>query len=86
MIQFIKKYNEAFISAFFLVAAVIAEFWVEAHPAVYLFLYVASYAPVGAAVWAKAIKSMQSGTFFSEFLLMSIATVRFRALKVPLNH
>jgi len=73
--DFIKKYSEVIISALFLAAAVIAEFWVEAYPGVYLFLYVASYAAVGGPVWAKAFRSMKKGTVFSEFLLMGIATV-----------
>jgi Cd2+/Zn2+-exporting ATPase len=80
MIQFLKKYKEAVISFLFLIAAVLAEFWVNASAAVYLPLYGISYLAVGGPVWLKALKSIRGGTIFSEFLLMGIATIGAFAL------
>lgn len=73
--NFLKKYKEAFASALFLIAGLLAEFVFGAGMIVYLPLYVCSYLAVGGPVWIKAFKSMRDGTIFSEFLLMGIATV-----------
>lgn len=73
--DFLKKYKEAFVSALFLVAGVVAEFVIGTGMTIYLLLYVCSYLAVGGPVWMKAFKSMREGTIFSEFLLMGIATV-----------
>lgn len=74
---FIKKYKEAIASALFLAAALIVEhaFSFSSQAYVYLPLYGLSYIVVGGPVWMKAFKSIKSGTIFSEFLLMGIATV-----------
>ncbi|MBO6522574.1 MAG: cadmium-translocating P-type ATPase [Balneolaceae bacterium] len=82
MIAFIKKYKEAIISAVTLVAALIVEYVVsfEGSHYVYLSLYGISYIAVGGPVWIKAIKFIRSGTLFSEFFLMGIATVGAFAL------
>ncbi|MEX2604863.1 MAG: heavy metal translocating P-type ATPase [Gracilimonas sp.] len=75
--EFIKKYYEVFWSAFFLIAALAAQYWLlfPANEYVFLPLYLISYLFVGVPVWRKAFKSIQKGTIFSEFLLMGIATV-----------
>ncbi|MEQ9264157.1 MAG: heavy metal translocating P-type ATPase [Balneolaceae bacterium] len=82
MIAFIKKYKEAIISAVTLGAALIVEYVVsfEGSHYVYLSLYGISYIAVGGPVWIKAIKFIRSGTLFSEFFLMGIATVGAFAL------
>ncbi|MDZ7806056.1 MAG: heavy metal translocating P-type ATPase [Gracilimonas sp.] len=75
--EFIKKYYEVFWSAVFLIVALAFQQWIIFPGNEYLFLlcYLISYLFVGAPVWIKAIKSIQKGTIFSEFLLMGIATV-----------
>lgn len=75
IISFIKKYREAFGSGLLLIAALVAEYAVDAPPAAYLSLYILSYLAVGLPVWQKAFRSMGRGNIFSEFLLMGIATV-----------
>ncbi len=82
MITFIKKYKEACISAVTLSAALIVEYVIsfDGNHYVYLSLYGISYTAVGGPVWIKAIKSIRSGTLFSEFFLMGIATVGAFAL------
>ena len=82
MIAFIKKYKEACISAVALGAALIVEHVVsfDGNHYVYLSLYGICYLAVGGPVWIKAIKSIRSGTLFSEFFLMGIATVGAFAL------
>ncbi len=76
-ISFLKKYKEALISAAFLAAALFVQFGLEfaGQTYIYLTLYGISYLAVGGPVWMKAYKSIKSGTVFSEFLLMGIATV-----------
>jgi Cd2+/Zn2+-exporting ATPase len=73
--KFLQKYKEAEISGLFLIAALIAEFWIESSAVLFLPLYVISYLSVGGPVWIKAFKSIRKGNIFSEFLLMGIATV-----------
>ena len=82
MIAFIKKYKEACISAATLGVALIVEHVISFQGShyVYLSFYGISYIAVGGPVWIKAIKSIRSGTLFSEFFLMGIATVGAFAL------
>ena len=82
MIAFIKKYKEACISAATLGVALIVEHVISFQGShyVYLSFYGISYIAVGGPVWIKAIKSIRSGTLFSEFFLMGIVTVGAFAL------
>ena len=82
MIAFTKKYKEACISAVALGVALIVEHVISFQGShyVYLSFYGISYIAVGGPVWIKAIKSIRSGTLFSEFFLMGIATVGAFAL------
>lgn len=77
MIDFIRQYKEAFLSALLLGAALAVEHLpvFTGYEYLYLSLYGLSYLAVGGPVWVKAIKSIRRGVFFSEFLLMGIATV-----------
>lgn len=76
----LSKYKEAAISAVFLILALIAEYGAGAPPIIYISLYVVSYLAVGGPVWQKAFRSVANGSFFSEFMLMGIATVGAFAL------
>lgn len=77
MIDFIRRYKEAFFSALFLASALTVEHWLSLPNGEYLYLalYVLSYLAVGGPVWMKAFRSIKRGTIFSEFFLMGIATV-----------
>ncbi|WP_018127601.1 heavy metal translocating P-type ATPase [Balneola vulgaris] len=77
MTSFIKKYYEAFTSALFLILALVVEHTLEFSNQswVYFPLYAISYLAVGIHVWKKAFESIMKGNFYSEFMLMGIATV-----------
>jgi Cd2+/Zn2+-exporting ATPase len=77
MTSFIKKYFEAFTSALFLILALVVEHTLEFQNQswVYFPLYAISYLAVGIHVWKKAFESIMKGNFYSEFMLMGIATV-----------
>lgn len=71
----VSKYREAVLSAAFLILALLAEYGADASPVIYVSLYGISYLVVGGPVWQKAFRSIAKGNFFSEFMLMGIATV-----------
>ncbi len=77
MTSFIKNYYEAFTSALFLILALVVEHTLEFQNQswVYFPLYAISYLAVGIHVWKKAFESIIKGNFYSEFMLMGIATV-----------
>ncbi|HLR30991.1 MAG TPA: heavy metal translocating P-type ATPase [Fodinibius sp.] len=74
--NFIIRYKEAVISSLLLALAFLLEYWVEnISQWLIITLYLTSYATVGIPVIYKAWQSMRKGTLFSEFFLMSIATL-----------
>lgn len=77
MTSFIKNYYEAFTSALFLILALVVEHTLEFQNQswVYFPLYAISYLAVSIHVWKKAFESIIKGNFYSEFMLMGIATV-----------
>jgi len=76
MLNFIKTYQEAVISALFLVLALLLQHAItfEGSHILSIASYAISYIAVGAPVWVKAYQSIKKGTIFSEFFLMGIAT------------
>ncbi len=77
-IQGWKQYLPTIISLVLLVTGLVFEYFIK--PAFFkdyvrLGWYIAAYIPVGIPVMKDAVKSIAAGEFFSEFLLMSIATL-----------
>lgn len=79
--NFIVRYKEAVSSSLLLALAFVLEYWVEdISQWLIITLYLTSYATVGLPVIQKAWRSIRKGTLFSEFFLMSIATLGAIAL------
>lgn len=79
--NFIARYKEAVSSSLLLALAFVLEYWVEdISQWLIITLYLTSYATVGLPVIQKAWRSIRKGTLFSEFFLMSIATLGAIAL------
>lgn len=74
----IKLFVPSIISLALLLAGIALDHWITQSwfkDWVRIAWYVAAYIPVGLPVIKEAIESIQSGDFFSEFFLMSIATI-----------
>ncbi|MBL7937068.1 MAG: cadmium-translocating P-type ATPase [Bacteroidia bacterium] len=74
----LKQYLPAIISFVFLVSGLVFDYFIK--PSFFqgytrLIWYIVAYIPVGIPVIKDAIKSISKGAFFSEFFLMSIATL-----------
>lgn len=77
-------YLPAIISFVLLMVGIAFDNWIKAEfftGYIRLAWYVAAYIPVGLPVMKDAIKSIAKGAFFSEFFLMSIATIGAFAIK-----
>ncbi len=73
-----KEYLPAIISFVLLVTGLVFDYFVKPsffHGFTRLIWYVVAYIPVGIPVLKDAVKSISKGAFFSEFFLMSIATL-----------
>ena len=74
----IKEYIPAIISFIFLMTGLVFDYFIKSdffQGYVRLAWYIIAYVPVGVPVIKDAIKSISKGAFFSEFFLMSIATL-----------
>lgn len=73
-----KEYLPAMISFVFLVSGLVFDYFINPsffRDYVRLAWYIVAYIPVGIPVMKDAVKSISKGAFFSEFFLMSIATL-----------
>ena len=73
-----KQYLPASISFVLLITGLVFDYFIKPaffHNYVRLVWYIVAYIPVGIPVIKDAIKSISRGAFFSEFFLMSIATI-----------
>ena len=73
-----KEYLPAIISFIFLMSGLVLDYYIK--PSFFqgytrLIWYIVAYIPVGIPVMKDAVKSISKGAFFSEFFLMSIATL-----------
>ena len=74
----LKQYLPAIVSFVFLVSGLVFDYFIKPsffQGYVRLAWYIVAYIPVGIPVIKDAIKSISKGAFFSEFFLMSIATI-----------
>src|SRR5690554_7126280 len=73
-----KLFLPAILSFVLLISAVVFDYWVKANwfdGILRIAWYVLAYAPVGFPVIKEAYNSVRKGNLFSEFFLMTIATV-----------
>ncbi|MFA7379099.1 MAG: heavy metal translocating P-type ATPase [Bacteroidia bacterium] len=73
-----KEYLPAIISFVFLMTGLVFDYFIKPDffkDYVRLVWYIVAYIPVGVPVMKDAVKSISKGAFFSEFFLMSIATL-----------
>lgn len=73
-----KEYAPALISFVLLMTGLVFDYFIKPtffQNYIRLVWYIAAYIPVGIPVIKDAVKSISKGTFFSEFFLMSIATL-----------
>ncbi len=73
-----REYLPAIISFILLVTGLVFDYFIKPNffkDYVRLVWYIATYIPVGVPVMKDAVKSIAKGAFFSEFFLMSLATI-----------
>ncbi|MEO6189368.1 MAG: heavy metal translocating P-type ATPase [Saprospiraceae bacterium] len=78
------EYFPAIISFILLITGIVLEYIIKVNfftGYIRLIWYIAAYIPVGLPVMNDAVKSISKGAFFSEFFLMSIATIGAFAIK-----
>lgn len=79
-----KPYFPAIISFVMLIIGIALDYYFKSHfftEYVRLIWYIIAYLPVGLPVIKEAVESIRKGAFFSEFFLMSIATIGAFAIK-----
>lgn len=69
-----RAYIAPLVSFLLLIVGLVGQHWVE-HPQIRLAWYILAYLPVGLPVLKESWESIREGEYFSEFILMSIATI-----------